>query len=214
MGHSKKQHLLNMTFLSNLIHSINLTICITLILIQAQVIQPGCSFNDQCSCKYPDGGIVQLKYLGDYINGYMTVSDSSGHSSDTYDFNPCKPFTVRDGSPCQNVVACQHHPDLFDIGSLSYTPIFYYNQNGDVVINYLDKTGYQRSSLVTCICDQSYTRKPGLTSKGGPYSVFEFEMRHACCCKDVCKEGMPGAPTSGHGAPTSGPTNFLAWVLS
>merc|ERR1712212_453811 len=177
MGHSKKQHLLNMTFLSNLIHSINLTICITLILIQAQVIQPGCSYYDQCSCEYQDGGIVQLKYLGDYINGYMTVSDSSGYSSDTYDFNPCKPFTVEDGSTCQNVVACQHHPDLYDIGSLSYTPIFSSTPMGDVVITYVDKTGYQRSSAVTCICDPSYTRKPNLTSQGELFSVFKFEMR-------------------------------------
>jgi len=198
-----------MNFLSNLIYSINFIICICLISIQAQIIQPSCSFNDQCSCKYQDGAIVQLKYLGDYIEGYMTVKDSSGKSSDTYNFNPCKPFTVKDASPCENVVACQHQhlgiEYLYDIGTLTPPPQFSTSQKGDVVITYSDKTGYMRTSEVTCICDQSYTGKPGLTSQGELYTKFKFEMRHACCCKDVCKDGM----TAGGGGSLSGGSILL-----
>jgi len=177
-----------MNFLSNLIYSINFIICICLISIQAQIIQPRCSFNDQCSCKYQDGAIVQLKYLGDYIEGYMTVKDAS---------------------PCENVVACQHQhlgaEYLYDIGTLTPPPQFSSTQKDDVVITYTDKTGYLRTSEVTCICDQSYTGKPGLTSQGELYSKFKFEMRHACCCKDVCKDGM----TAGEGGSLSGGSILL-----
>jgi len=183
-----------MAFKTNFI-SCFVVVCVLSISIQAQVIPGGCVTNDKCSCKYSDGAVIQLKYLGEYMNGYMTVSDSSGKSNDKYDFNPCVPFTVTGesgGTGCNNVVICQHHNELYDIGSLSpYPPSFSTTQTGDVQIDYNDATGYLRSSKVKCICDKSYTSMPGLSSQGEQYNKYGFEMRHTCCCKDGCKDGMP-----------------------
>jgi len=169
--------------------------------IRSQVITPKCKRKDACSCTYEDGGIVQLKFLGEYIkkeSEYLTVSHQTDSGTDTYNFNPCSPFTVKVGSECDGVLACQHHPDLYDIGRLQpYPPEFSDAKNGDLIITYNDKSGYQRSSEVTCVCDSGYTGMPYFTSQGEKSgATFLFEMHHACCCKDTCKDAMP-PPGSG-----------------
>jgi len=81
-----------------------------------------------------------------------------------------------------------------EIDAFGTRHLCYFHQliQGEVLIRYNDKTGYMRSSQVTCICDKSYTGKPGLKALGEVgISSYDFELTHACCCKDVCKEGMP-----------------------
>jgi len=164
----------------------------------SQVITPGCKEKDTCSCAYDDGSVVELKYLGEYIkaqSGYLTTTHASGTGTDTYNFNPCSPFTIKAGSACDGVVSCQHHPDLYDIGTIApYPPEFSNTLDDKVKITYTDKTGYQRATEVTCVCDTSYTGMPAFTSDGEKAgATFVFEMRHQCCCKDACKDGMPAS---------------------
>jgi len=173
---------------------------------QPQVIQPGCTGQDACSCKYQDGSIVQLKFLGEYIKkektgGYLTVT-----GADTYSFNPCDTFNVPKPPgaytyECTNVLACQNHDksSLYDIGSSTMPPTFTSIDNG-VKITY--QTGHSsswpvRKSMVSCICDDSYTGLPGFSFKNeDPTAQYNFDMRHACCCKNRCKDGMAGGSSS------------------
>jgi len=136
---------------------------------------------------------VELKFLGEYIKSqtdYLTAYHENDGVTDTYNFNPCIPFTVEEGSACDGVLACQHHPDLYDIGDGS--PSFFETRNGDLKLSYLAKSGgYPRLTEVNCICGPRFTGMPYFSSDGERYRGFYvFEMIHACCCKDTCKDAM------------------------
>ena len=66
----------------------------------------------------------------------------------------------------------------------------------NVVITYRDSqypgAWNSRNSEVTCVCDKSYSGMPAFTTEGEiTTNKFAFTMKHLCCCKDACKDGMP-----------------------
>lgn len=213
-----------MEWYNKIVKSLSVLVALTI----SPVFPDACTLKDQCSCEKNDGSLVQLKYLAEYIKEqsvYLTTSHEDSISK--FNFNPCIPFTVQASKQgqngyCNDVVACQHHPELYDIGSLTFSTSFSLDEQGDVKITYVDASGAtyygSRKSEVTCICDTGYTGIPLFTSQGEQtdpsmgVTTFFFKMRHLCCCSNKCKDKMP-TPVAGSGLSGGSVLLIVALVL-
>eukprot|EP00112_Aurelia_sp_Birch-Aquarium-sp1_P009296 Seg2051.4 transcript_id=Seg2051.4/GoldUCD/mRNA.D3Y31 product="Cation-dependent mannose-6-phosphate receptor" protein_id=Seg2051.4/GoldUCD/D3Y31 len=77
-----------------------------LVLLIAQVLaEDKCNPIDTCSCKFDDGGKISLWPIEKNQNSPRFKYTTAG--GNTYEYNPCTPFTDSQGGQCRGVLACQ-----------------------------------------------------------------------------------------------------------
>eukprot|EP00117_Sycon_ciliatum_P041278 scpid20838/ scgid30223/ len=165
------------------------------LLFASDEVRSACTKLDACSCRdSASGKVISLGALASG-DGTPAVNITAPMGKYRYSYNPCLPFTVRNGTQCVNVAMCQRDtqqeivPGLYNLGNQSSAE--FVSNGTELYLHYEGSTtdsGAVRMTRIQLICDTAATVPDFRFVRESQVGRYEFTMRTRCACPGECEE--------------------------